>query len=93
MQHAPVGVGAGQVVVVQTVFAPFHTPLSFTQLACARTEQLVAPAELVMQHAPVTTGGGQVVCVHAEFTPFHTPPEEAHCASLTIAHQSAVTLL
>ena len=87
MQHAPRGT---HVSFPHTVPAPFHVPLSATQLACVRTEQLFVPAAVVMQHAPVGVGGGQVFWLQTVPAPRHEPPEVEHCCSLTTAHQSAM---
>ena len=79
MQHAPVGTGAGHVVLVQTVFAPFQAPPSAAHAACVRIEQLgTAVKLLMMQHAPVGFGGGQLALAQVVFGPRQMPMVVGH---------------
>lgn len=83
-QHAPVAGGA-QIVLEQTVPAPFHWPWHAAWVVMV---QVMAPA-VVTQHAPV----GGVVVVHELFVqtvpaPCQVPWMSLHCACVSIAHVS-----
>lgn len=71
MQHAPVTGGGGQVVVVHTVFTPFHVPLIAAHCACVLITHASGAATGEFgprQQAPV---GVQRSLVHTVFAPFH----------------------
>ena len=73
MQQAPVTGGGGQVVVVHTVFTPFHVPLIAAHCACVLITHASGDATGEFgprQHAP---RGMQVSLPQVVPAPFHTP--------------------
>ena len=72
MQHAPVAGGGAHVSLLQTVFAPFHTPWIAVHWARVLIVQTCAAVPgATEQQAPVTGGGAHVSLPQTELTPFH----------------------
>ena len=83
MQQAPVA-GAGQVVLLHDVPAPWNVPPWDSQFACVVWKHWVPPNGLETQQAPVT-GAGQVIPPQAVPDPWNVPLNCAHscCVSWT----------
>lgn len=78
-QHAPVGGGGLQVVLVQTEPAPCQTPPWAVHWDSERIWQLT-PAGLVRQHAPLPLVLEQVKVPHVVPGPRQIPPAAVHSA-------------
>lgn len=92
-QHAPRGVGRGQVVAVHAAPSPRYAPRRAAQSAGLRITHAGSPVAVATgrQHAP-RTGGGQLVALHTLLLPLYTPPRAAQFAAVVITHPIAPVL-
>jgi hypothetical protein len=87
-QHAPVGGGGLQVVLVHVEPAPCQTPWAVAQSASVVMRQVTVPAS-VTQHAPVLVEPEQVKAPQTVPGPRQTPPPAVHSAWVLMVQRMA----